>query len=115
MDYVRHDDARGLAELAQAVSDDPRNAFCASYNALGLAVVGRHADGKAESLWACKLDPTSSLSHITRALVLNIAGDAEESLEAAARAFEVIGHHPVVLLQLPAAFRKVGDARRATR
>ena len=46
---------------------------------------------------------------------VEITGDAEDSVESAERAFEVIGRHPVVLSQRPAAFLKLklGEARRA--
>jgi TolB-like protein/Tfp pilus assembly protein PilF len=105
---LRDDDARGMAELARAVSDDPRNAFCAVQNSVGLLATGRVAEAVAEAQHAYELDPHSFLTLYVRVFVLSLAGEADAALAAASAAFAVIGRSPWVLLGLPGAYVQRG-------
>jgi len=112
---LRHDDARGMAELARAVRDDPRSAYCAVFHSLGLLGAGRASEAAAEAQRAYDLDPHSFLTLYARTFVLSLAGEADGALAAANTAFAVIGRSPWVLMGLPNAYvqrgaRSLGEA-----
>ncbi len=107
--YLRHDDARGLAELSRAVTDDPRSAYCATLHSLSLLAAGRPADAVAEVQRACALDPQSFLPLFVRTYVLSLSGDADGALAAANAAYAVIGRTPWVLACLPNAYVQRGQ------
>jgi tetratricopeptide (TPR) repeat protein len=106
---LRHDDARGMAELARAVSDDPRNAVCAAQNSVGLIFTGRVAEAVAEAQRAYELDSHSFLTLYARVTVLAWAGEAEGVLAAANTAFAVLGRNSHVLGPLVLAYLKRGE------
>ena len=105
----RHDDERGMRELARAVHDDPRSVFCACLNSLGLLATGRSADAVAEVERACDLTPSAFLPLYLRGAIRAWAGDADGALAAAKRAFAVIGRSPWVLIGLPKAYVQRGE------
>ena len=107
--YSRQDDERGLAELARAISDDPRSAFCALHNSVGLVTAGRHADAAAEAERACVLDPHAFLPLYSRVVVLSRMGATDRAMAAARTAMDVIGRHPLVICWLPKCYVLLGD------
>ncbi len=107
--YLRHDDARGVAELSRAVTDDPRSAYCATLHSLSLLAAGRPADAVAEVQRACAIDPQSFLPLFVRTYVLSLSGDADGALAAANAAYAVIGRNPWVLACLPKAYVQRGQ------
>jgi Flp pilus assembly protein TadD len=106
---LRYDDARGMAELARAVCDDPRSAYCAAFHGLGLLFTGRVAEAVAETQRACDLDPHSFLTLLSRVSVLAWAGEAEDVLAAANTAFAVLGRNSHVLGPLVRAYLTRGE------
>jgi serine/threonine-protein kinase len=106
---LRHDDERGMSELARAVHDDPRSVFCACINSLGILATGRSADAVAEVERACELAPTAFLPLYLRVYVRGWAGDADGALAAAKRAFAVIGRSPWVVCGLVRAYVQRGE------
>ncbi len=106
--FLRHDDARGLAEITRAVTDDPGSAYCAFLHSLCLLALGRNADAVAEVERAYALDP-SFLTLYGRAFMRSLTGDADGALAAANTAFGVIGRHPWVLAGLPSAYLQRGQ------
>ena len=103
------DDVRGLAELARAVSDDPRSAFCALHNSIGLVTAGRHEESAAEAERACVLDPQAFLPLYSRVAALSRMGAADRALSAGRTAMDIIGRHPLVIGFLPRCYMLRGD------
>jgi serine/threonine protein kinase/tetratricopeptide (TPR) repeat protein len=112
--FVPHaDDARGLAELARAVSDDPRSAFCALHYGMALVACGRPAEAVAEAERACEMEPDAFLPHIARVAVLTQTRDTDRALAVARVAMDKVGRHPLVLGWLPKSYMMRGDVERA--
>ena len=110
---VRQDEVRAMAELARAVQDDPRSAFCACINSLGLIATGRFAEAIAEVERGVDLAPKAFLTLYLRSLVRACAGDADGAIACAKTAFAVIGRSPWVLTGLPRAYVQRGEFARA--
>jgi serine/threonine-protein kinase len=106
---LRQDDARGIAELARAVQDDPRSVWCACHHANGLAATGRPVDAIAEIERACALAPTAFLPLYLRVMVRSWGSDADGALAAVKRASAVIGRSPWVLGLVPRAYVQRGE------
>ena len=106
---LRHDDTRGIAELARAVQDDPRSVWCACHHANGLAATGRPAEAIAEIERACALAPTAFLPLYLRVMVRSWCSDADGALAAVRQASAVIGRSPWVLGCVPRAYVQRGE------
>jgi TolB-like protein len=106
------EDVRGLAELERAVRDDPLSSFVAIIHALGLSVIGRYAEAKAEAHRAIALDEHSFFGgYAMGTFVYAWAGDADGAFAIAERGMQLFGRHPWLLQELPAMYLLRGDRR----
>ena len=107
------DDERALTELARAVADDPRSAFCAAHYGVGLAAASRVAEAITQVERACSLDPQAFLSQYGRVAALSRTLEVERTLEVAKVAFASIGRHVLILGWLTKSYVTQGDRMRA--
>ena len=109
----RQNDERALTELARAVADDPRSAFCAAHYGVGLAAASQFSDAAQELERAFSLDPQAFLPQYGRVAVLSRTADVERAFEAARVAFTSIGRHSLILGWITKSYVVQGDFVRA--
>lgn len=105
--------SQALADLDQAVAQNPRNAEY--YAARGLALLRDEweADAEQDFAQALKLDPTQWLAHYGRGMLAFKEGDFTTALDHFSRAQRLAPQRPEVYVYRAASFFRAGNPREA--
>ena len=107
------EEARALAEMQQAVTDDPLNPMCSTIVGIGLGVLGRHAASIAELTRGRAVDPTAFPPCYAMAWAQTWARETDAGLTTVDAAIERFGRHPWLLHSLTGLYMQQGDRVRA--
>ena len=102
-----------LAHMRRALADDPLNTICSTIVALGLGVLGRHAEAVAEAKRGRDLDPAAFAPYYALAWAQTWARDTDGGLATVDAAMDQFGRHPWFLQVLTGLFMQTGDRVRA--
>ncbi len=110
---VAHEEDRLVAEVRQAVSDDPLSGIVHANGAMGLLLIGRVGEAMELAERAVELDPGSWTGYLVTALTSSASGDFSRALPAVETALRLSGRHPWILSTLTSVYVGLGDERRA--
>ena len=106
-------DEVALAELRQAVQDDPLNSWVEGMYSFGLAIAGRHEEAVAEGRRAMELDPESFFARWSLMRSLAWAGEYDAAFQLAPAALMESGRHVWALGLLGWSYARAGRAAEA--